>query len=277
MIFLGRLGLVLFVALVSLRCLANGHGEEPSVTPPVKSEIAKPEQTTKPELRTETKPESKLITKNESKVDKLESKSESEASKVLKEAQAKRLYELFNKSFNRTQIAVFCLKDQDCYKPEDEVLKFSEINIKLLQKLEDLVAKNDIYAMYYRGLIAYERGLDYKDRASYIRDRDFISTANILNVYGNIQFRDARKYFQVPANAKHTEACKYLGEIYAKGYGVTRNPETAMGHFYCAALQYLKEGKNLNAELILKNMTETGIPNDARTVDIYAKIHGKAK
>ena len=83
MIFLGRLGLVLFVALVSLRCLANGHGEEPSVTPPVKSEIAKPEQTTKPELRTETKPESKLITKNESKVDKLESKSESEASKAL--------------------------------------------------------------------------------------------------------------------------------------------------------------------------------------------------
>jgi hypothetical protein len=50
-----------------------------------------------------------------------------------------------------------------------------------------------------------------------------------------------------------------------------------MGHFYCAALQYLKEGKNLNAELILKNMTETGIPNDARTVDIYAKIHGKVK
>ena len=38
MIFLGRLGLVLFVALVSLRCLANGHGEEPSVTPPVKPE-----------------------------------------------------------------------------------------------------------------------------------------------------------------------------------------------------------------------------------------------
>jgi len=137
--------------------------------------------------------------------------------------------------------------------------------------------KNDIYAMYYRGLIAYERGLDYKDRASYIRDRDFISTANILNVYGNIQFRDARKYLQGPANAKHTEACKYLGEIYAKGYGMTRNPETAMVYFYCAALQYLKEGKKLNAELILKYMTETGIPNDARTVDVYAKIHGKAK
>ncbi|NQW58246.1 MAG: hypothetical protein HQ456_05990 [Polynucleobacter sp.] len=58
---------------------------------------------------------------------------------------------------------------------------------------------------------------------------------------------------------------------------MTRNPETAMVHFYCAALQYLKEGKKLNAELILKYMTETGIPNDARTVDVYAKIHGKAK
>ena len=101
MIFLGRLGLILFVALVSLRCLANGHGEEPSVTPPVKSEIAKPEQTTKPELKTETKPEAKLSTKTESKVDKLDSKSESETSKATKEAQAKRLYELFNKSFNR--------------------------------------------------------------------------------------------------------------------------------------------------------------------------------
>ena len=47
MIFLGRLGLVLFVALVSLRCLANSHGEEPSVTPPVKPEkmsIEKAEQ-----------------------------------------------------------------------------------------------------------------------------------------------------------------------------------------------------------------------------------------
>ena len=76
MIFLGRLGLVLFVALVSLRCLANGHGEEPSVTPPVKPEIPQLEQTTKPELKAETKPEAKLSTKNESKVDKLDSKSE---------------------------------------------------------------------------------------------------------------------------------------------------------------------------------------------------------
>ena len=196
---------------------------------------------------------------------------------VTKVPEAKKLYELYLKTHIRTIEAVQCLKDAKCIKPEDEVLKYSVIDVKLLKKLESLAANNDLLAKYYRGLIAYEQGLDYKDRASYIRDRDFITTAGILNKNADTQFKLAKKYFQDPAVARNPDACMYLGDIYTKGYGLKANKEAAMSNYYCAALEYLKKDQQLEAQIILRKMTEVGDPVDARSVEIYAKIHRKEK
>jgi TPR repeat protein len=127
--------------------------------------------------------------------------------------------------------------------------------------------------MYYRGLIAYERAEDYADRASYVRDRDFIFTAMVLNRKRNEQFVDAKKFFTEPAKARIPEACQYMGNILAKGLGTKVNLDQAMDFYYCAALEYINADRSLEAQIVLKMMTETGKPTDARTVDVFAKVY----
>jgi hypothetical protein len=187
--------------------------------------------------------------------------------------QAKKNYDLFNKSYVKSIASIQCLKDVDCINSEDDVLKYSIFNVRLLQKLEDAAQKNDIWAMYYRGLIAYERAQDYADRASYIQDRDFIFTAMILNRYRDNQFQDAKKFLAEPAKLRIPEACQILGNIYAKGLGVKVDVQQAMDFYYCAGLEFINANRDLEAQITLKAMNETTIPTDARTVDIYAKLN----
>jgi hypothetical protein len=188
-------------------------------------------------------------------------------------AQSEKLYTLFNKSYTKTIAQIQCLKDLECINSEDDVLKYSIFNIRLLQKLEDIAAKNDLWAMYYRGLIAYERAEDYADRASYVRDRDFIFTAMVLNRKRNEQFVEAKKFLTEPAAARIPEACQYMGNILAKGLGTKVNIDRAMDFYYCAALEYINADRSLEARIALKMMTQTGTPTDARTVDVFAKIN----
>ncbi len=187
--------------------------------------------------------------------------------------EAKKNYDLFNKSYIKSIASIQCLKDIKCINSEDDVLKYSIFNIRFLHKLEDAAQKNDIWAMYYRGLIAYERALDYADRASYIQDRDFIFTAMVLNRYRDNQFQDAKKYLIEPAKARIPEACQIMGNIYAKGQGVKIGVQQAMDFYYCAGLEFINANRSLEAQITLKAMNETAIPTDARTVDIYAKLN----
>jgi hypothetical protein len=187
--------------------------------------------------------------------------------------EAKKLYDLFNKSYIKSIASIQCLKDIDCINSEDDVLKYSVFNIRLLHKLEEAAQKNDIWAMYYLGLIAYERAEDYADRASYIQDRDFIFTAMVLNRYRDDQFLRAKKFLKEPAKARIPEACQMMGNIYSKGLGVKVDVNQAMDFYYCAALEFMSASRNLEAEIILKSMNETTIPTDARIVDVYAKLN----
>jgi TPR repeat protein len=187
--------------------------------------------------------------------------------------EAKKIYDLFNKSFVKSIASIQCLKDIDCINSEDDVLKYSVFNIRLLYKLEEAAQKNDIWAMYYIGLIAYERAEDYADRASYIRDRDFIFTAMVLNRYKDDQYIRAKKFLKEPAKARIPEACQMMGNIYSKGLGVKVDVNQAMDFYYCAALEFMSADRNLEAEIILKSMNETTIPTDARIVDVYAKLN----
>jgi hypothetical protein len=193
--------------------------------------------------------------------------------KTREEIEAKKLYTLFNKSYLKTIAQIQCLKNPSCLNSEDDVLKYSVYNIKLLQKLENFAAKNNLWAMYYRGLISYERAMDYADRASYIRDRDFIFTAMVLNRMRDEQFHVAKQFFNTPANLKLPEACQYMGNIYAKGLGLQPDKEKAMDFYYCAAKGFIELNRMLETQIVLNAMTETAISTDARTVDIYAKVN----
>jgi hypothetical protein len=201
------------------------------------------------------------------------SETESLDTKNPEKIEAKKLYDLFNKSYFKTIAQIQCLKDLSCINSEDDVLKYSVYNVKLLQKLEALASKNNLWAMYYRGLISYERALDYADRASYIRDRDFIFTAMVLNRKRDEQFYEAKKFFIMPANAKLPEACQYMGNIYAQGFGFPPDKEKAMEFYYFAAKGFIDQSRLLEAQIVLNAMTETSISTDARTVEIYAKVH----
>jgi len=187
--------------------------------------------------------------------------------------EAKKIYDLFNKSYIKSIASIQCLKDENCINSEDDVLKYSIFNIRLLEKLDVAARKNDLWAMYYRGLIAYERAQDYADRASYIQDRDFIFTAMVLNRYRDIQYQDAKKYLLEPAKARIPEACQLMGNIYSKGLGIKIQVQQAMDFYYCAGLEYIKADRNLEAQITLKAMNETTIPTDARIVDVYAKLN----
>jgi hypothetical protein len=220
--------------------------------------------------------ESSNKTLNKSSVNKQHNPSNDKAQKSITDQQkieAKKIYDLFNKSYIKSIASIQCLKDVNCINSEDDVLKYSIFNIRLLQKLEVAAQKNDIWAMYYRGLIAYERAQDYADRASYIQDRDFIFTAMILNRYRDNQFQDAKKYLVEPAKVRIPEACQLMGNIYAKGLGIRIEVQQAMDFYYCAGLEFINANRNLEAQIILKAMNETTIPTDARTVDIYAKLN----
>ena len=46
-----------------------------------------------------------------------------------------------------------------------------------------------------------------------------------------------------------------------------------MDFYYCAAIEYLDANRSLEAQIVLKAMTETADPTDARTVDVYAKVN----
>ncbi len=187
--------------------------------------------------------------------------------------EAKKMYDLFNKSYIKSIASIQCLKDSKCINSEDDVLKYSVFYLRFLHKLEDAAEKNDIWAMYYRGLIAYERAQDYADRASYIQDRDFIFTAMTLNRYRDYQFQDAQKYLVEPAKARIPEACQMLGNIYAKGLGRKVEVQQAMDFYYCAGLEFVSANRDLEAQITLKAMNEIAIPTDARTVDVYAKLN----
>jgi len=241
----GLWGTLLFVMVFSMR-LAIAHDEPSDHTPVAPSEKKETHKVAKSGVVADTKPDP---------------------------AKAKKLYDLFNKSYIKTIAQIQCLKDLECINSEDDVLKYSIYNVKLLLKLEELVDKKDLWAMYYRGLISFERGTDYADRAGLIRDRDFIFTAMVLNRKRDEQYAEARKFFKEPAKARFPEACQAMGNIYAHGYGTPINREQAMDFYYCAAIEYLAANRSLEAQIVLKDMSETGTPTDARTVDIYAKVN----
>ena len=72
-------------------------------------------------------------------------------------SEAKKLYKRYKRSFDKTIVAIACVKSPKCIEPEDEVLRYSKEASRILEKLDTLAAEGDVQANYYRGLIAFER------------------------------------------------------------------------------------------------------------------------
>ena len=50
-------------------------------------------------------------------------------------SEAKKLYRRYNRAYNKTVVAIACVRDPKCIEPEDEVLRHSKEALKILQKL----------------------------------------------------------------------------------------------------------------------------------------------
>ena len=190
-------------------------------------------------------------------------------------SEAKKLYKRYKKAYDKTIIAIACVRDPKCADPEDEVLRYSKEALRILQKLDQLAKEGDIQANYYRGYIAYERGLFYDSQAEAVTHPDFILTATVFRRYAKEQFTLAEKYLSVPAKQKNPSACRYLGNIYSSTIIAAPQKEKATNYYYTAAIEYLNQGNKIEAAKMYNAMKQNADPADYRIVQVYAKLHNE--
>ena len=190
-------------------------------------------------------------------------------------SEAKKLYRRYKRAYDKTVVAVACVKDPKCIEPEDEVLRYSKDAIRILEKLEQLAADGDVQASYYRGLIAYERGKFYDSQAEIITHPDFILTATVYRRYAKQQFLLAEKYFSVSAKLKNPSACRYMGDIYSSSILGQPRKDKATNYYYTSAIEFIRHGNKIEGAKMYTAMKENANPADSRIVEVYAKLHNE--
>ena len=190
-------------------------------------------------------------------------------------SEAKKLYKRYKKTADKTITAIACVRNPKCIEPEDEVLRYSKEALRILQKLDELSAEGDIQANYYRGLIAYERGVYYDTQAELITHPDFILTATVYRRYAKQQFLLAEKYLALPAKEKNPYACQYLGNVYSSTILGTPRKDKATNYYYTAAIEFISQGNKIDGAKMYNAMKENANPADSRIVEVYAKLHNE--
>ena len=190
-------------------------------------------------------------------------------------SESKKLDRRYKRSYDKTVVAIACVRDPKCIEPEDEVLRHSKDSLNILNKLDALAAEGDIQANYYRGLIAYERGKYYDAQATIITHPDFILTATVYRRYAKEQFGVAEKYLSVPAKALNPFACRYMGDIYSSTILGSPRKDKATNYYYSAAIGFLDQGNKVDGAKMYIAMKENANPADSRIVQVYAKLHNE--
>ena len=190
-------------------------------------------------------------------------------------SEAKKLYKRYKKATDKAITAIACVRSPNCIEPEDEVLRYSKEALRILQKLDDLSAEGDVQANYYRGLIAYERGVYYSSQAELITHPDFILTATVYRRYAKQQFLLAEKYFALPAKEKNPYACQYLGNVNSSTILGTPRKDKATNYYYTAAIEFISQGNKIDGAKMYNAMKENANPADSRIVEVYAKLHNE--
>ncbi len=190
-------------------------------------------------------------------------------------SEAKKLYRRYNRAYNKTVVAIACVRDPKCVEPEDEVLRFSKEALQILQKLDVLAAEGDVQANYYRGLIAFERGRYYDTQATVITHPDFILSATVYRRYAREQFLLAEKYFSVPAKLSNPFACRYMGDIYSSTILGQPRKDKATNYYYTAAIGFIEQGNKIEGAKMYTAMKDNANPADSRIVKVYAKLHNQ--
>ena len=190
-------------------------------------------------------------------------------------SEAKKLYRRYKRAFEKTIIAIACVKSPKCIEPEDEVLRYTKEALRTLQKLDELSAQGDIQASYYRGLIAYERGNFYDTQAKIVTHPDFILTATVYRRYAKEQFLLAEKFFSIPAKANIPDANRYLGDIYSSEILGNPRKEKAANQYYRAAIIFIEQGNKIAGAQMYSAMKANANPSDPRMVEVYAKLHNE--
>lgn len=198
-----------------------------------------------------------------------------EKPKANAQSEAEKLYQRYQRLYGKMIIAIACVQNPNCIRPEDEVIKYNLAILRVTDRLDDLVKQKNLDASYYRGLIAYERGKYYVGRATLITDPDFILSATVFRRYALDQFRLAEKNLAINVATKNPDACRYMGEIADLGYVGIKNKDKATDYYYCAAMAYLDIGKKNAAADMYNAMKISAIHNDPRTVEVYARLHNK--
>lgn len=189
--------------------------------------------------------------------------------------EAKKLYKRYKRSFDKTIVAIACVKNPKCIEPEDEVLRYSKEAVGILEKLDTLAAEGDVQASYYRGLIAFERMQYYDRQAEIVTHPDFILTNTVFRRYAKKQYLLAEKYFSVPAKIQNPSACEYLGNLYLTTVVGNPQQEKAAMYFYNAANAYIEQGNQIAGARMYNAMKENLNPADPRIIQVYAKLHNK--
>jgi len=190
-------------------------------------------------------------------------------------SEAKKLYRRYKRSYDKTVVAIACVRDPKCFEPEDEVLRYSKDAVKILQKLDTLAAEGDVQASYYRGLIAYERAQYYDAQAEIITHPDFILTATVYRRYAKEQLLVAEKYFSAPAKLMNPFACRYMGNIYSSTILGAPRKDKATNFYYAAAIAFIDQGNKVDGARMYTAMKENANPADSRIVQVYAKLHNE--
>jgi hypothetical protein len=189
--------------------------------------------------------------------------------------EAKKLYRRYKRSFDKTIVAIACVKNPKCIEPEDEVLRYSKEALGILEKLDILAAEGDVQANYYRGLIAFERMKYYDRQAEIVTHPDFILTNTVFRRYAKKQYLLAEKYFSVPAKIQNPSACEYLGNLYLTTIVGNPQQEKAAMYFYNAAIAYIEQGNQIAGARMYNAMKDNLNPADPRIIKVYAKLHNK--
>jgi hypothetical protein len=190
-------------------------------------------------------------------------------------SEAKKLYRRYKRAYDKSVVALACVRDPKCIEPEDEVIRYNKEALNILQKLDALAAEGDVQANYYRGLIAYERGKYYDSQAEIITHPDFILTATVYRRYAKEQFLIAEKYFNVPAKLLNPFACRYMGEIYSSSILGSPRKDKATNYYYTAAIEFIAQGNKIDGAKMYTAMKENANPADSRIVQVYAKLHNE--
>ena len=190
-------------------------------------------------------------------------------------SEAKKLYKRYKRSFDKTIVAIACVRSPKCIEPEDEVLRYSKEALGVLEKLDTLAAEGDVQANYYRGLIAFERMQYYDRQAEIVTHPDFILTNTVFRRYAKKQYFLAEKYFYVPAKIQNPSACEYLGNLYLTTIVGNPQQEKAAMYFYNAANAYIEQGNQIAGARMYNAMKDNLNPADPRNIKVYAKLHNK--